>query len=247
MAESQIIKDLVEGDASLEQSLSRLLLVVSDLDNKELSSWVRKELHGYNMDDELPAYRIYKGLSLKYSGINNCVSVTNAVLPLGFLSVNTLNYLSEVPFKEGVVSLEKVISTSESISIDRGFYIDKVAKNTNNAVICTALKQQIPDTFLFDLLASVKSRVLDAMLELEKEYGNLDKLGLNVSKVSKTKLALNNARLNNAVLNISYPSEPSKEPWYSKIAWKVVIPILTAVAGTAAGAAVTVAVQRLFQ
>ncbi|WP_269800869.1 AbiTii domain-containing protein [Bacillus sp. SN10] len=48
MARSQLLKDVVSGQASLENILLRLKVILSDLDNDLTMSWIQGELHGYD-------------------------------------------------------------------------------------------------------------------------------------------------------------------------------------------------------
>lgn len=55
MAKSQLIKDLATNKISLEEGLQRLLVISSELNNEELTSWIIGELNGYSNKVELPA------------------------------------------------------------------------------------------------------------------------------------------------------------------------------------------------
>ena len=81
---------------------------------------------------------------------------------------------------------------------------------------------------------------------LEDEYGCLDELGIEIK--SKRETTENNTVINNTILSARTPgiensNSAENEDFGSKIAWNVVAPILTAVAG----ALVTAVLMRYFQ
>jgi hypothetical protein len=59
-----------------------LLIIASDINNKELAQWAEKELNGYSSKDVIPHYRVVKNTMFRYSGINGRMQVKNAPLPL---------------------------------------------------------------------------------------------------------------------------------------------------------------------
>lgn len=97
MPKSQIIKDVVEDNVSLEKSLTRLLVLAKDVNNKQLEVWVQKELNGYSQEDELPQYRRADCPLLEYSRINGNFQVTNVPLPQHWLEKETFDMISTVP------------------------------------------------------------------------------------------------------------------------------------------------------
>jgi hypothetical protein len=76
------------------------------------------------------------------------------------------------------------------------------------------------------------------LFELERKYGNLDNLGIDISNKKPQELIADNDSLNRMVLNVTVPQqEPPKEKLTSKITWNLLVPIITAVAGAILGAA----------
>ena len=70
---------------------------------------------------------------------------------------------------------------------------------------------------------------------LEDQHGKLDKLGI---KVDASKTAQGNAAINET---LGLPVQiVEKESWTSKVAWNIIIPIITGVVGTVLGALATI-------
>lgn len=61
MARSQLLKDLVNGQETLENILLRLKVILSDLDNELIMNWIQGELQGFDTKEDIPTYRIKKG------------------------------------------------------------------------------------------------------------------------------------------------------------------------------------------
>lgn len=60
----------------------------------------------------------------------------------------------------------------------------------------------------------------------------MDELGIDISNRGIMQIKADNADLNRSVFNITVAnSETKKERWYSKIAWNVVVPIITGIIG----------------
>ncbi len=100
--------------------------------------------------------------------------------------------------------------------------------------------QEIPHSFFQAVCSAVKSKMLIALLELEKKYGNLDNLGIDISDQNTKEIEKSNAELNKMILNVNLPQEnKEKESLSDKIAWNVIVPIITGVIGAALGALIT--------
>ena len=238
MPKSQIIKDIVEGHVSLEQSLNRLYILANDVNNQQLAEWAQKELNGYNTSDALPDYRCAKSFHFKYSGINGGFQVTKIPLPLEFLETDTLEKQSKVIIYDGIRYVEELSNSNNMPVRNMSFLAGEIAEKTDNMVSCISIYQEIPQSIPQGICAAVKNKMLIALLELEKRYGNLDSLGIDISERNNVQIEADNEALNRSVFNISLPSTLSEksQPWYSKIAWNIVFPIITAIIGAVVAA-----------
>lgn len=86
MAKSEIIKDIVKKNITLEDALLRLKIITSSLQNEDLNRWIDSELSGYSSEVDLPEYRKKVGYVIRYSGINGSFQVNNQVLPVTLVS-----------------------------------------------------------------------------------------------------------------------------------------------------------------
>lgn len=232
MPKSQIIKDIVEDNVSLEKSLTRLLVLAKDVKNKQLEVWVQKELNGYSKEDELPQYRRADCPLLEYSGINGNFQVTNVPLPQHWLEKETFDMISTVSIYDGVRSVNERANNTSASYRDLTAFAGEIYKKSGGSVSCTSIKHIIPQAVYQTVCSEVKTKMITALYELEKRYGCLDELGIDISNRGIMQIKADNADLNRSVFNITVAnSETKKERWYSKVAWNVVVPIITGIIG----------------
>lgn len=235
MPKSKVIADAVNGDVTLEQSLRRLEVLAHDVGNDRLEHWAECELNGYG-DEGVPDYRVAASLNFTYSGFNNgAFQVTNAPLSISFLDEETLDELKEVPVKDSIAAVSRWIDKGPIIHIDRSFLAGEVDRRSGGRVTCTSIAQNIPVSFHEGVVAKVTTRVIKALMLLEDQYGCLDDLGIDVS--SKKAVTDNNTVINNAIFNNAPVADAEKEEKLgSKVAWRIIAPIIAAVAGAVLGA-----------
>lgn len=233
MPKSQIIKDVVEDNVPLEQSLNRLFLLAVDTKNAPLAKWAQKELNGYETGEDLPDYRYVRDIELQYNGFNDRAQVKGAPLPPGAVSETTMEKISNVGVYDGLHYLEELAQKSEPTTRDLSFLSPQVSESTRNLLACTSIFQVIPQSFFQSISAAVKNRTIIALTALEKIYGNLDSMEPDVSS-KLLFLDSYNAMINRVVFNVDFPSVlAERKAWYSRLPWHILLPILSALAGAA--------------
>ena len=231
MPKSRIIIELIDNTVPLEKSLSRLLALAKDVDNDLLYSWVSRELKGYDKEnDQLPDYRKWDSVSLIYTGINGQYQVTKNPLPKEWVPEEAYKQLSDVRMYDGISRVIELKESTQPTVFDCTSLAGFVSKMTNGMVSCTSIYAEIPKEFLGQICESVKEKTLLALLELEKQYGCLDDLFIDTSNASKGAIKNKNDEINNKIqLNVILNEPNKKEPWYSKVTWQLIIPIIIAV------------------
>lgn len=238
MPKSQIIKDLLEDTIPLSKSLYRLYALSLDVKNSKLADWALQELRGYSDADDVPPYRKTKSINFTYSGLNGTFQVRNVHFSLGWIPEDMHEELINIRACEGIELIERYAKTENSIRIDRSNLAGTVCATTDDGVNCTSIMQHIPQSFYAGIVAEVKTKMLQALIALEKKYGNLDNLGIDISNTKPNQLIADNDSINRMVLNVNVPAQESeKETIFSKITWNVIAPIITGVAGAIIGAA----------
>lgn len=185
MAKSQLIKDLATNKISTEEGLQRLLVISSELNNEELTSWIMGELTGYPKNVELPAYRKNIGSTLSYSGINGSFQVTDLPLPYNFLPKEARELIEENPFNTSIRGIEKLLEENGKIGTDMTFLAGMVKKETG--IICYSIYSEYSRVSIEEIISNVKNKLLLLLLDLEKEFGNLDNLDIEVDNLTTEK------------------------------------------------------------
>lgn len=190
MAKSQLIKDLAIGKIELDAALRRLLIIVIDLDNKKLNEWIKYELDGYPKSSFLPEYRKKIGGILKYSGFNGRIQVTNAPLPLQFLSEQYRDLAFGIDCKEGIALVKNY--SKENASIDYTYLAPDVFQNSNNLISCVSITLKLNSSSYESILSIITTKLIEILMELEKEFGVLDNLDIDVENSSNIEKVNNN-------------------------------------------------------
>ena len=225
MAKSKIIKELANNEITMEVALNRLLIIASDLNNDDLAEWAATELHGYSKDMELPAYRKKKSMHFTYSGINGGFQVTN--IPFTYYSIISEHDEDafDVPIMDSITTLQGFLDNSNSQSYCRDFTYLSGAVYKKTGISCTSILQQVPLNLLQNILGEIKTRLLRVLIKLDKEYGCLDDLDVDITDKTPEEVAEINKIINNYI-----NSQTTKEERKSfKVFWNIFIPIIVGV------------------
>lgn len=186
MAKSEIVKQLARGKVDTEVALKQLKLLLAEFPDEKISSWVNKELTGYKSKDELPPYRKFPG-TLRGTILNYTTKASNIGIPLSPDAPKDLyEFCNVVEFRESIGALKSLLerdATNGSLGVnvppDYYPYIMKYSLMTMTAVL--GAQVQVSSTAIPHILSEVDNRLLDIFLLLEKEFGNLDNLDIDLS------------------------------------------------------------------
>lgn len=198
MAKSKIIKDLANGTASTQVALKRAKILLQEFDDQELLDWVNRELTGYPITSTLPEYRVKRGLlkGTYFKGsIASHVTYNNVPLPTGKMPKDISNKLLSIYFREGVEELAQVLEGSidqpicKSISAD---YYPHIAYYNNDLYMnIVDAHVEIGIQSIQGILTAVEGKLLDLFCYLEKQFGILDELDIDVdSKTDEERKAI---------------------------------------------------------
>lgn len=193
MAKSKIIKELANGAIDTMTALKRAKVLFSELGNKELINWVNYELTGYPTDVELPDYRAERGNIIGtyiVGTMRTHAKYTNVSIPLGKMPQEFQDDILCINLRDSVAALKQLsekqaLEKSELGKLVPADYYPIIAKYNNNPYMSIATAKVIIGTqCIANVLAMVENRLLDALILLEREFGNLDELDIDTS--SKT-------------------------------------------------------------
>ena len=196
MARSTIIKDLANSTVDTVTALKRAKVLFAELGNTDLLNWVSYEIAGYPDEATLPDYRKVRGHLLGSYFKGSMVSHmkwTNVSIPLGKMPSDVQDALLDVSFREGVEALRKMAESCDEGSqlgkiIDADFFPTIATYNNDPYMIITSARVIIGNQTIQAVFSAVEDRLLDALIVLEKEFGNLDELDIDVSSKSSDAL-----------------------------------------------------------
>lgn len=179
---SEILKDLMDNDRSLSTALMKTKFLADSLDNKELLKWVDAELSGYLSENNLPIYRKFIG-NIKGNYIQGGYNYTNASIPLvGFDDVFE-DSLRSINFTESVNALEALRNKDDGNFVGSEFnaeIIGLIQSNLNNInrhkIRILSCQKIITSNTIVEILTSIRTHLLNLMLDLNKQFGNLKDL-----------------------------------------------------------------------
>ena len=205
MAQSKIIKELVSNEISLEEALNRLLIIASDIENDELAQWVENELNGYSDSAELPAYRVIDigDTYFVYSGINGRFKVENAPLPLlEILGVDKGEHPFNIP--DGVNLLITLTTGKNQYGHDVTAVAEIVRETTG--IFCASIRQLVPPNVIVNVISAIKSKLIKVLIKLDKEFGCLDELDVDITKKDPEEVR----RINTMIINCIFEDRSIK-------------------------------------
>lgn len=179
MARSQLLKDIVTGKDDIENILLRLKIILSDLHNDSINSWVKCELEGYNEESFLPPDRIVTGNPKGTYVINYRAQYSDSYIPLEhLLKKEEIQDITTVNITDSIGTLYKILSNEE------GGYGKLIPTAYCHAISIPTLQIlnmtiDIPHNILNGVAARTRSKLVDIVMELEKDFENLDDLDIS--------------------------------------------------------------------
>lgn len=199
MTRSQLLKDIVNGKENMESILLRLKVILSDLDSKPITEWVNGELEGYKgKEDVLPEYRVLKGTPMGTYIVNYNFKYTNSHVPLSLLIKDDEKYDNVITLHvtESFDAIQNMLKKEDggniSKMIDTGFCH---AISTDELQIA-GMNIRFGSNQFDDIVSKVKSKLIDIIMELEKQFINLDDLDIG------NQVAEDTSKRDNVVVNI---------------------------------------------
>lgn len=201
MAKSMIIKELANSEIDTVTALKRLKILLFNLDKTELNDWVNCELNGYKDIKTIPPYRRFRGSLIANFVIGNSVHLakyTNTPITTANLPNNIRDAIEEVVFYESIAAINSMKGQELGKIIPPEFY-GYLTKGTNISSIISA-RVNINNYAPVEVIAAVENRVLEILVLLEKEFGNLDDLDINYDLKTKQELQ----KVCDQIINIIY-------------------------------------------
>lgn len=197
MAKSKIILDLANSSVDTMTALKRAKVLLLELGNDKLLEWANCEIAGYPSDAELPEYRVVQGnlMGSYFKGsMANHMKWNNVSLPLGKMPDEIRDRILNVSFHEGVDALKKLLESADDEERQLGAtlpaeFFPIIAKCNNDPYMnIISARVVIGSQFVQNIFSVIENKLLDIFMILEKEFGNLDSLDIDVSGKSEEEL-----------------------------------------------------------
>ncbi|MCP3033436.1 hypothetical protein LF817_19100 [Halobacillus sp. A1] len=179
MGKSNLLKDAVNPNISVENILLRLKIIFSDLDNDLIMKWVNGETKGYKDTADLPPYRIIKGNPTGNYIVNFNVHYKNNQVPLEMLiDREKINELTTVEMKQSIGTLQNILASENrdnyAVVIPTA-YCHSISIET---LQIASMRIKISSSILDEIVSNVKSTLVEVIMELEKQFDDLDELDI---------------------------------------------------------------------
>lgn len=193
MAKSKIIKDLANSTVDTLTALKRTKVLLSELQDDELLSWVNNEIVGYSDDAPLPSYRQCSGM-LKGSYFKGSfaahMTYNNVSLPLGKMPEDIKELLLKIEFRDGIDSLKELYESNKNQKGDlvkpvpADFYPMISKYNNDPYMIITSANVSFSAESINNIFSVIENKLLDILILLEKKFGILDELDIDASNLT---------------------------------------------------------------
>jgi hypothetical protein len=161
----------VQEGSDLGSVLLKLRLLAARLGSNVLEEWVKHESEGYPKEVEVPAYRIvgvsYKGM---FSGPYGS-GIKNAQIPPYLIEKFAGKSWTNYEIRESIAAVDELVKSSTeggSLGIDASNLILLLQGKVYEGYACNDISGTISRTSLSEIQQSVRSRILELTLELEK-------------------------------------------------------------------------------
>lgn len=165
----------IDPETNVTDLLRMCMILAARLKNEELRKWISQELNGYKSSDDLPGYRIVKSGSFGtftdgYRIWNNW-QISTFQVPEEFHK-----YIDTTYFLHRMEVLSHMVEHAEGDSIK--FVWDKtvafvVGKYNLPECECLGAYKSVPVSVIAAIIDTVKTRILEFVLEIEKEDPNI--------------------------------------------------------------------------
>ena len=186
------IIDLLGNEAiEINSALIKTKILLHQIKKKELAKWVDNEINGYSNESTLPAYRLLR--SKVFANVSNGVyTASSHPIPIGHLTPEQKENLEQYKVRESVSVLEHLAkqegSLARSIPMEVNYVLDQ---GLSNGFQVQSAWCGTPTYYLKGILAEIRSRLLDFVLELKSSIGDIqdeDKIKEKISKTDTTNM-----------------------------------------------------------
>lgn len=205
MSKSQIIKDIANGKSDVHTSLKRLKVLLINFNKPELLKWIDNEINGYPEDVNLPTYRITAG-QIKGNFWVGHMHYQHSVIPITGLNLEDRKLFTSINIRESVGSIRDLLNSEKgTFSVPLPDISFPILQSSSNIISINLAYKEFGRSDLVDMLNIIDNKILDILLLLEKEFGNLDDLDIDIQDKTKNGILF----IENQILQIIFDNSIS--------------------------------------
>lgn len=177
-----IIKELVDPQAKLKDTLLKVQVLAFKIKNAKLKEWVDNELNGF-VGKEIPIYRKIPsavfGNLIQDRGFGGMLTRNHQALPIEYLKKNLQETMMNVAINSSVSELEHMIEKGGEYQINIPHIIhNEITKILSNNWVVDSAWQKISLNSIQGIISSIKSNLLTFLLELADEIGEKENIDI---------------------------------------------------------------------
>ena len=180
-----IQSSLVEEKSDLGPVLLKLRLLAARLGSQNLAEWVKHESEGYPRGSELPDYRT---IPVSYSGTFNGPygsGIQNAPIPPHLIGTFAGEHWVRHEVRESMAAIDDLLASAAkggSLGIDAANLVLLLQGKVYPGYACNSVNGVISRSSLAAIRHSVRSRVLELTIELERSVPDAAEIEMGPSK-----------------------------------------------------------------
>ncbi len=168
----QIQDAAVDSAVELPSLLRKCKVLAFRLGNEDFKRWIDNELSGYDEKDDLPEYRILNVNSKGHFSGAYGSGLKNADIPLMCLPEDFRENLGHSYLMQPIAAIASLVSSQSSGTLQEAWNPDLVAHfggKIYERMVCMQAWKVIPASALVAALDTVRTRVLNFVLEIEAQ------------------------------------------------------------------------------
>lgn len=181
----------IDAHTDIQVVLRKCKVLAARLNNEKFEKWVESELLGYQSIDSLPKYRIFRVES--YGNFHGPFGSGryHAIMPIGFLPITNQDFFRYSYLLAPISNYSDLLQQEGDGNILENWPAEAVVHfggNFYKGMYCSAAWKQIPRNCLAAMIDTVRNRVLNFVIEIEKEAPDAGEAPLSSPLISDEKV-----------------------------------------------------------
>ncbi len=187
----QIQEAAIDSSIDLPTLLRKCKVLAARLGNEDFKRWIDNELVGYDRKEDLPEYRVLNVNSKGHFSGAFGSGLNNADIPLSCVPKDFREKLGHAYLMQPVAAIGSLVSNKDTGTLREPWNPDLVAhlgQEIYEHMVCMQAWKVIPAPALVAALDSVRTRVLNFVLEIEAQNPAAGEAMINEKPVPQDKV-----------------------------------------------------------